>query len=95
VLNRFGQQFSLQWRALAPPAALIVQQSLRLCAPQALPFVSIGELTLQVLIINLFIATLAWALLRRAGKSEAGAPAHAEPHMGAASSTLRAKLPIT
>jgi hypothetical protein len=51
--------------------------------------------TLQVLIINLFIATLAWALLRRAGKSEAGAPAHAEPHMGAASSTLRAKLPIT
>jgi uncharacterized membrane protein YvlD (DUF360 family) len=81
--------------ALAPPAALIVQQSLRLCAPQALPFVSIGELTLQVLIINLFIATLAWALLRRAGKSEAGAPAHAEPHMGAASSTLRAKLPIT
>jgi hypothetical protein len=45
--------------ALAPPGAVVVQQSLRLFAPQALPYVSLGELTAQVLTINLFIGTIA------------------------------------
>jgi hypothetical protein len=79
--------------ALAPPGAVIVQQSLRLFAPQALPHVSIGELTAQVLLINLIVGTLAWALLRQAGKSEAGAPARAEPRIQATPGSLRAKLP--
>jgi len=80
--------------ALAPPGALIVQQSLRLFAPQTLRYVSIGELTLQVLIINLVIGTIAWALLRQADISGESAPARAEPRMVPASGALRAKLPM-
>jgi hypothetical protein len=80
--------------ALAPPGAVIVQQSLRLFAPRVLPHVSIGELTAQVLLINLIVGTIAWALLRQTGKFEAGAPARAEPRIVPASGALRAKLPI-
>jgi DNA-binding LytR/AlgR family response regulator len=78
--------------ALAPPGAVIVQQSLRLFAPQALPFVSLGELTAQVLTMNLFIGTIAWALLRHTDKSEDATSLRAESEM---SNALRAKLPMT
>jgi DNA-binding LytR/AlgR family response regulator len=81
--------------ALAPAGGLVVQQSLRLFAPRVLPHVSIGELTAQVLLINLIVGTLAWALLRQTGKSEAGAPARPEPRIQARSGSIRAKLPPT
>lgn len=81
--------------ALAPPGAVVVQQSLRLFAPQALPYVSLGELTAQVLTINLFIGTIAWALLRHTDRSEDGARVRAEPRITEPSYALRAKLPVT
>jgi DNA-binding LytR/AlgR family response regulator len=81
--------------ALAPPGAVIVQQSLRLLAPQALPYVSLAELTAQVLTINLFIGTIAWALLRHTDRSEDGGLARAKPRIKETSNALRAKLPVT
>jgi DNA-binding LytR/AlgR family response regulator len=81
--------------ALAPPGALVVQQSLRLFAPQALPHVSLGELTAQVLLINLIVGTIAWALLRHTDKSKDGTLARDAPRIEATSGSLRAKLPPT
>ena len=43
---------------LAPAGGLVVQYSLRLCAPRVLPYVSFGELTAQVLLVNLIVGTL-------------------------------------
>jgi hypothetical protein len=81
--------------ALAPPGAVIVQQSLRVFAPQVLPHVSLGELTAQVLTINLIIGTIAWVLLRHSEKSEDGTQAREAPRITETSSALRAKLPMT
>lgn len=79
----------------APLGALIVQQSLRLWAPHALRYVSLGELTMQVTLINLFIGAMTWVLFRQPHEpverpSEDAHPAYA----GDASREFRAKLPI-
>ena len=81
--------------ALAPAGALVVRSSLRLFAPHVLPYVSFGESTVQVFIINLIVGTIVWALLRQTRTSEAGAPASAEPRLDGTPNTLRAKLPMT
>jgi hypothetical protein len=81
--------------ALALPGAVIVQQSLRLLAPHVLAYVSLGELTAQVLIINVFIGTIGWALLRHTDKSEDGTPLRAEPRIKETSNAFRAKFPMT
>jgi DNA-binding LytR/AlgR family response regulator len=60
-----------------------------------LPYVSLGELTAQVLTINLFIGTIAWAVLRHTGRSEDGGLARAEPRITETSNALRAKLPMS
>jgi hypothetical protein len=79
----------------APPGGLIIQQSLRLCAPQALRHVSLGELTGQVLLINLFIAALTWFLLRQPGERIEGASKDAQPvQTDDVSREVRAKLPL-
>ncbi|MBV8848209.1 MAG: LytTR family transcriptional regulator [Methylobacteriaceae bacterium] len=79
--------------ALAPPGAVVVQQSLRLFAPHVLPYVSLIELTLQVLVINVTIGTASWALLREADRPEERAPAREERDAASTSGALRAKLP--
>jgi hypothetical protein len=81
--------------ATAPLGGLIIQQSLRLLAPQALRHVSLGELTGQVLLINVFIGTVTWLLLRQPGepaevRSKAAQPAQTDD----VSTEVRAKLPL-
>ncbi|MBS0529892.1 MAG: LytTR family transcriptional regulator [Proteobacteria bacterium] len=81
--------------ATAPLGGLIVQQSLRLCAPQALRYVSFGELTGQVLLINLFIGTVTWALLRQPSDRAEITARDAEPaQVDAMAGEIRAKLPL-
>jgi hypothetical protein len=81
--------------ATAPLGGLIIQQSLRLWVPQALRHVSFGELTAQVLLINLFIGTVTWVLLRKPGEHVDGTPSHAQPaQVSDASRAVRAKLPL-
>jgi LytTr DNA-binding domain len=79
--------------ATAPLGGLIIQQSLRLWVPQALRHVSFGELTAQVLLVNLFIGTVTWVLLRKPGEHAHGTPA--QPAQASdVSKTVRAKLPL-
>ena len=81
--------------AMAPLGGLIIQQSLRLWVPQALRHVSFGELTAQVLLINLFIGTVTWVLLRKPGGGVDGTPSHAQPaQVSDVSRAVRAKLPL-
>lgn len=82
--------------AIAPLGGLIVQQSLRLFAPQALPYVSLSELTGQVLLINFFVAVVAWMAFRQSDDSVAS-PSKDVRHAQTddISSELRARLPIT
>jgi LytTr DNA-binding domain len=81
--------------ATAPLGGLIIQQSLRLWVPQALRHVSFGELTAQVLLINLFIGTVTWLLLRKGGQRVDGTPSYAQPaQAGDVSRAVRAKLPL-
>jgi hypothetical protein len=81
--------------ATAPLGGLIIQQSLRLWVPQALRHVSFGELTAQVLLINLFIGTMTWVLLRKPRGRVDGTPGHAQPaQAGDVSRAVRAKLPL-
>jgi hypothetical protein len=81
--------------ATAPLGGLIIQQSLRLWVPQALRHVSFGELTAQVLLINLFIGTVTWVLLRKPGERVDGTPSHTQPaQVGDVSRAVRAKLPL-
>jgi hypothetical protein len=81
--------------ATAPLGGLLIEQSLRLWAPVALRHVSLGELTAQVLLINLFIGAVTWVLLRQHAQpaeftSEDMPPAQA----GDLSREFRSKLPI-
>jgi LytTr DNA-binding domain len=79
----------------APLGGLIIQQSLRLWVPQALRHVSFGELTAQVLLVNLFIGTVTWILLRKPGERVDGTPSHAQPaQVSDVSRVVRAKLPL-
>jgi hypothetical protein len=81
--------------ATAPLGGVIVQQSLRLCAPQVLRYVSLGELTAQVLLINLFIGAVAWVLLRQPGEGVEGTSRDAQPaRADDVSREVRAKLPL-
>jgi hypothetical protein len=81
--------------ATAPLGGLIIQQSLRLWVPQALRHVSFGELTAQVLLINLFIGTVTWVLLRKPGERVDGTLSRAQPaQVSDVSRTVRAKLPL-
>jgi hypothetical protein len=81
--------------ATAPFGGLIIQQSLRLWVPQALRHVSFGELTGQVLLVNLFIGTVTWVLLRNPGERVDGTPSHAQPAQASdVSRAVRAKLPL-
>jgi len=81
--------------ATAPFGGLIVQQSLRLWAPQALRYVSFSELTAQVLVINLVIGTLAWMLLRQPGERTEETEKNVQPgQVDEISREFRAKLPI-
>ena len=60
--------------------------------PQALPYVTYPELTLQVLTPNLLIGSIAWVLLWRPDKpAGAGETRAADAGCG---QTLRAKLPV-
>jgi hypothetical protein len=81
--------------AAAPLGALIVQQSLGLLAPHSLRYVSFGELTAQVLLINVLIGAVTWVLLRRPREAPQATRKDAQPaHAGNASRELRAKLPV-
>jgi hypothetical protein len=81
--------------ATAPLGGLIIQQSLRLWVPQALRHVSFGELTAQVLLINLVIGTVTWVLLRKTGERVDGTPSRAQPaQVSDVSRAVRAKLPL-
>lgn len=51
--------------AIAPAGGLLVQQSLAILAPRSLHYVTLAELTGQVLLINLIIAAARWILLPR------------------------------
>jgi len=76
----------------APPGAWIVHQALSVWTPQALPYVTYFELTLQVLTPNLLIGSIVWILLRRSD-TPAGA-GDAQPAGARCGDTLRAKLPV-
>jgi hypothetical protein len=81
--------------ATAPLGGLIAKQSLRLCAPQALRYVSFGELTGQVLLINLFIGAVTWVLLRQPGERVEGTSRDARPApVDDMPGEVRAKLPF-
>jgi hypothetical protein len=81
--------------ATAPLGALIVQQSLRLWAPHALRHVSLGELTAQVTLINLFIGAMTWVLFRQTHEPVEHPSQDAHPACGSdASREFRAKLPM-
>lgn len=78
--------------ATAPIGGLIVQQSLGLLAPQALPFVSLPELTGQVTVISLAAGAVIWILRRRKDPAiDAPAPVQDTDDRLQA---LRAKLPV-
>jgi hypothetical protein len=81
--------------ATAPLGGLIIQQSLRLLAPQSLRYVSLGELTGQVLLINLLIGAVTWLLLRQPGEHVEGTSKDAQlAQLDGASGEVRAKLPL-
>jgi hypothetical protein len=81
--------------ATAPLGGLLIQQSLGLWVPQALRHVSFGELTAQVLLINLFIGAATWVLLRKPGERVDGTPSGAKPaDVSEVSGAVRAKLPL-
>lgn len=81
--------------AMAPPGALIVRQLLSVWAPQALPHVSFGELTLQVLAINLVVSLIRWTVGRSVAPKDLGDVAPlADAKADAADDALREKLPF-
>jgi hypothetical protein len=83
--------------AIAPPGAWIVQSSLRIWAPHVLPHVAFAELTAQVLIVNLFIGIVAWAIQRVPAGAETmdGKEDVIEPATPAsAQDSLRSRLPF-
>lgn len=81
--------------ATAPLGGFVIQESLRLWVPQALRHVSFGELTAQVLLVNLFISTVTWVMLRKPGEAVQAPPGPARQAPGTdASRAVRAKLPL-
>ncbi|MEA2885538.1 MAG: hypothetical protein QOH32_4854 [Bradyrhizobium sp.] len=81
--------------ATAPLGALIVQQSLGVWAPHALRYVSLGELTTQVTLINLFIGAVTWVLFQQPDGAVERPYEDAQPACaGDACREFRAKLPI-
>ena len=81
--------------AVAPVGGWIVHQLLWLLAPQALPFVTYRDLTLQVLSINLFISPLVWAIRRvPAGTTDRGVDQAQPPAVPDARMSFRSKLPF-
>ncbi|MGY3692858.1 hypothetical protein ACVIGA_002938 [Bradyrhizobium sp. USDA 3240] len=81
--------------AVAPAGGWIVQQLLWLLAPQALPFVTYRDLTLQVLSINLFLGPLVWAVRRVPVGATDPAIAPSQPTSPLATAcSFRSKLPF-
>lgn len=81
--------------AVAPAGGWIVHQLLWLLAPQALPFVTYRDLTLQVLSINLFVSPLIWAIRRvPAGTADRGVAEARQAPVSDARTSLRSKLPF-
>lgn len=83
--------------AMAPPGAWIVLLLLRLWAPHVLPYISYAEIASQVLLINLFISTVIWALRRMPVAGETALPG--SPPAEAAGpadepDALRSRLPV-
>lgn len=82
--------------ATAPAGGLIVQQSLAVFAPHALAYVSLAELTGQVMVINLVGGAVVWMLRRRLDAPAAAAAAVTavvREDVVDPGSELRAKLP--
>lgn len=88
--------------AMAPPGALIVKTQLQLWAPQVLPHVTWGELTLQTLTINVLMSSLAWVIRehrqpvppRRAAPVPEIAVTRPEPDVRPGDDALMARLPM-
>ncbi|MBN8941568.1 MAG: LytTR family transcriptional regulator [Rhizobiales bacterium] len=87
---------------MAPPGALIVRAQLQLWAPQVLPYVTWGELTLQTLTVNVLMSGLAWTVrtYRRSAAPQRPeavpvvAPAGPVSDARGGDDALRAKLPV-
>jgi hypothetical protein len=75
----------------APPGGWIVRQALALWAPRSLPYVTSVELTIEVLMINLVIGSIAWVLLRL--PDEPAEACETPPAPANCDQALRAKLP--
>jgi len=77
----------------APVGGWIVLEALGLSAPRALAHVTYSELTTQVLLSNLAIASLGWTLLRQSRSQSTLCEAQQQLHP-TTDQALRAKLPI-
>ncbi|MGG6897811.1 MULTISPECIES: LytTR family DNA-binding domain-containing protein [Rhizobium] len=77
----------------APVGGWIVLEALGLSAPRALAHVTYSELTIQVLLSNLAIASLGWTLLRQSRPQSTACEAQQQLHP-TTDQALRAKLPV-